>query len=163
MLTEEKVVRYFSEKGLMIASAESCTGGLISKRITDISGASLMFGYGICTYSNEAKMKLINVSEETLAKYGAVSANVAAEMADGLLKVSGADVAICTTGMASPGWEPTDKPVGMVFIGVSSKLGTRTIGLSLGQLGTRDKIRNASADRALEEGLAEAMKLVGDN
>ncbi len=159
MSVEEKVVRFFSEKGLTIASAESCTGGLISKRITDISGASLMYGYGLCTYANEAKMKLLKVNEDTLAKYGAVSSQVAAEMASGLLELSEADVAICTTGMASPGWQPTDKPVGMVFIGVSSKLGTRTVELSLGHLGTRDKIRNASTDRALEEGLAEAMKL----
>lgn len=160
MLIEEEVVKYFSEKNLTLATAESCTGGLISKRITDISGASKMFGYGFCTYANEAKIKLLGVKNDTLSKYGAVSSQVASEMASGLLEVSGADVAICTTGMASPGGVPTEKPVGMVFIGICSKKnGIRVIELSLGYLVTREKIRTASADKALEEALNEAKKL----
>ena len=159
MLIEEKVVRFFSEKKLWIATAESCTGGLISKRITDVSGASAVLGYGLCTYANEAKEKLLGVKHETLEKFGAVSYDVAFEMAEGLRKMSDADIAVCTTGMASPGGAPTDKPVGMVFVGVSSKLGTRVIELSLGHLITRDKIRNASADKALEEALAEAFEI----
>jgi len=160
MRTEEKVVSFFRENKLWLASAESCTGGLISKLITDISGASSIFGYGLCTYANEAKVKLLGVSQETLAKYGAVSEQTAHEMAAGLLALSGADVAICTTGMASPGGGPTDKPVGMVFVGIGSKLGIRVIELSLGHLGDRESIRNASADFALNEALNEAIEIV---
>lgn len=162
MIIEEKVIEYFKKHGLWLASAESCTGGLISKRITDISGASSIFGYGVCTYANEAKIKLLNVSRDTLIKYGAVSAQTASEMAAGLLRLSGADIAVCTTGMASPGGGPTDKPVGLVFIGIGSKLGIRVIQLNIGHLGSRDKIRNASADKALEEALKEAESLVSN-
>lgn len=159
MKIEEKVVKYFKEKNLWIASAESCTGGLISKRITDVSGASAVFGYGLCTYANQAKVKLLGVSEETLKNHGAVSRQTASEMAEGLLKLSGADVAVCTTGMASPGGMPTDKPVGMVFVGVASRHGVNVTELSLGHIGSRDGIRNASADFALEKALEEAQKL----
>ena len=159
MIIEEQVVKYFKEKNLWIATAESCTGGLISKRITDIPGASSVFGYGLCTYANDAKVKLLGVNEETLKLYGAVSRPVAMQMAEGLLKLSGADVAVCTTGMASPGNLPTEKPVGMVFVGIASRLGVRAIELSLGELKTREKIRNASADVALSEALSEAKKI----
>lgn len=100
---ENAVVKTFSERGLTLASAESCTGGLISKRITDIPGSSAMFGYGVCTYANEAKEKILGVKHETLEKYGAVSEATAREMAEGLLRLSGADVAVCTTGLAGPG------------------------------------------------------------
>lgn len=160
MKPEEKVISYFKEKGLWLASAESCTGGLISKRITDISGASAIFGYGLCTYANEAKVKLLGVSEDTLKAFGAVSKQTAYEMAEGLLKLSGADVVVCTTGMASPGGAPTDKPVGMVFVGIGSKNGIRVTELSLGHLGGRDEIRNATADYALTEALEEATRLI---
>lgn len=160
MKIEEKVISYFKENGLWLASAESCTGGLISKRITDISGSSAIFGYGLCTYANSAKVKLLGVCEETLKQYGAVSKKTAQEMAKGLLALSEADVAICTTGMASPGGETTDKPVGMVFVGIASKLGVKTFELSLGHLISRDKIRNASADFALQKALEEAMEIV---
>lgn len=159
MTIEEQIVSYFKENNLWIATAESCTGGLISKRITDVPGASSVFGYGVCTYANDAKVKLLGVSEETLKLYGAVSEPVAMQMAEGLLKLSGADVAVCTTGMASPGNLPTEKPVGMVFVGIASRFGVRVIELSLGELKTREKIRNASADSALMQALSEAKKI----
>ena len=160
MLIEDEVVKYYSSNKLFLACAESCTGGLISKRITDISGASKMFGYGICTYANEAKMKLLGVNSDTLLNYGAVSSNTAREMAEGLLMLSGADVVICTTGMASPGGMPTEKPVGMVFVGIGSKMfGVRVIELSLGHLITRERIRNATVDTALSEALLEAKRI----
>ncbi len=161
MPIENEVVKYFNENGLWLASAESCTGGLISKRITDVPGASGMFGYGLCTYANRAKVKLLGVSEETLISFGAVSSNTASEMVKGLLELSGADIVVCTTGMASPGGAPTDKPVGLVFVGIGSKkFGVRTIELHLGELETRDKIRNASADTALYEALCEAKRIM---
>ena len=162
-MIEEKVISFFKENKLWLATAESCTGGLISKRITDVPGASSVFGYGLCTYANEAKIKLLGVNKDTLDKYGAVSSQTASEMASGLIKLSGADVAVCTTGMASPGGGPTDKPVGLVFIGIASKLGVRVIQLNIGHLGSRDKIRNASADSALNEALAEAENILKNN
>lgn len=161
MNIENRVVEYFNENNLFLATAESCTGGLISKRITDVPGASGMFGYGLCTYANEAKVRLLKVSETTLAKYGAVSEQTAFEMASGLLNLSGADVAVCTTGMASPGGLPTSKPVGLVYIGIGSKKnGIRTIKLNLAELVTREKIRNAASDFALKEALFEAEMIV---
>lgn len=163
MNIEEQIVSYFKENKLWIATAESCTGGLISKRITDVPGASSVFGYGLCTYANDAKIKLLDVREETLKLYGAVSEPVAKQMAEGLLKLSGADVAVCTTGMASAGNLPTEKPVGMVFVGIASRLGVRAIELSLGELKTREKIRNASVDAALSEALWEAKKIAEES
>ena len=160
MKIEQQVVEFFNKNKLFLASAESCTGGLISKKITDIPGASGMFGYGFCTYANDAKVKLLGVSRDTLSSFGAVSKQTADEMARGLLDISGADVAICTTGMASPGNLPTSKPVGLVFIGIASKLGTRTVELNLFDLKSRSDIRESSADRALEEALIEAEKIL---
>lgn len=160
MLIEEEVVRYFSKNGLWLASAESCTGGLISKRITDIPGASLMFGYGLCTYANSAKTKLLGVTNESLDKFGAVSGQVASEMACGLLELSGADIAVCTTGIASPVISPSNKPLGLVYVGIASKFGVRVIELNLGDLKTRDKIREASSTRAMSEALAEAKSIL---
>ncbi len=161
MLIEEEVVKYFSDNGLWLASAESCTGGLISKRITDVPGASAMFGYGVCTYANEAKIKLLGVLEETLNNYGAVSSQVALQMAEGLLRLSGADVAVCTTGIASPVSSPTPKPLGLVYVGIASKaFGVRSLELHLGELKTREKIRTASADKALSEALLEAKAII---
>lgn len=161
MLIEEEVVKYFSKNGLWLASAESCTGGLISKRITDIPGASSMFGYGLCTYANEAKNKLLGVKTETLEKFGAVSSQTATEMATGLQKLSGADIVVCTTGIASPVISPSNKPLGLVYLGVGSKkYGVRVIELNLGELQTRDKIRNATVDKALSEALIEAKSII---
>lgn len=161
MNVENRVVDFFNNNKLKLASAESCTGGMISKKITDVPGASGMFGYGLCTYANEAKIKLLNVNVETLNKYGAVSAQTAYEMASGLLLLSEADVVVCTTGMASPGGLPTSKPVGLVFVGIGSKKnGVRTVQFNLGELVTRDKIRNAASDFALCEALREAERIV---
>lgn len=157
---EEEVVGFFREKGLFLATAESCTGGLISKRITDVSGASEMFGYGFCTYANEAKEKILGVKSETLAAHGAVSSETAAEMAAGLAKVSGADVCIAVTGLAGPGGGSKEKPVGLVFLGIYAKSsGVRTVKLLLGEEKSRDEIRGLTADRALSEALFEAGKL----
>ena len=87
MTLEEKVVKILNEKGLVLATAESCTGGLIAKRITDVSGSSAMFNCGIVSYSNEIKENILGVKHETLEKYGAVSEQTVREMVDGVLKV----------------------------------------------------------------------------
>ncbi|MBP3855677.1 MAG: nicotinamide-nucleotide amidohydrolase family protein [Ruminiclostridium sp.] len=122
--TAENVVLLLKERGLTLASAESCTGGLISAEITSVSGSSDVFGYGVCTYANEAKMKLLGVREETLAAVGAVSEETAVQMAEGVRKLSGADMAVSVTGIAGPTGGTPDKPVGTVYIGFSSESGT---------------------------------------
>lgn len=118
---EEAVVEMLKEKGLKLATAESCTGGLIGKRITNISGASSVFDCGIISYSNEIKHKILGVSEDDLKAYGAVSEQVAKQMAQGVLKLSGADVAVSVTGIAGPNSDGTDKPVGLSYIALADK------------------------------------------
>lgn len=157
---ENAVVKTFSEKGLTLASAESCTGGLISKRVTDIPGSSAMFGYGVCTYANEAKEKILGVKHETLEKYGAVSKETAREMAEGLLRLSGADVAVCTTGLAGPGGGSEEKPVGLVYLAVGTKDGinVKKLLLGRGRADDRANIRLLASSNALFEALKYAEK-----
>lgn len=119
--TAENVVQLLITRGLTLASAESCTGGLISAEITSVSGASGVFGFGVCTYANEAKMKLLGVKEETLASVGAVSEETAVQMAYGVRKLSGADIGVSVTGIAGPTGGTPEKPVGTVYIGISTQ------------------------------------------
>lgn len=118
---EEAVVAMLKEHHLKVATAESCTGGLIAKRITDVPGASEVFECGIISYANEIKHKVLGVSKDDLNKYGAVSEPVAKQMAQGALKVSGADIAVSVTGIAGPDSDSTSKPVGLVYIGLADK------------------------------------------
>ncbi len=120
----ENVVQLLEGIDCTVATAESCTGGLLSGTITSVSGASCVFGYGVCTYANEAKMKLLNVQADTLEKHGAVSIETAREMAEGIRALSGADYGVSTTGIAGPSGGTEDKPVGTVCIGISSEKGT---------------------------------------
>ena len=120
----ENVVQLLMERGSTLATAESCTGGLISAEITSVSGSSAVFGFGVCTYANEAKMKLLGVREETLASAGAVSEETAVQMAKGIRELSGADYAVSVTGIAGPTGGTPEKPVGTVYIGCSTKTET---------------------------------------
>jgi nicotinamide-nucleotide amidase len=117
---EEVIVRLLTEKKLTLAVAESCTGGHIANRITNISGASNVFLSGVVTYSNAEKVRLLGVSPQTIEKFGAVSEQVAREMAENLRKKSGATFALSTTGIAGPTGGTSEKPVGLVFIGLAS-------------------------------------------
>lgn len=117
---EERVVSLLKKNNMTIATAESCTAGYIPKRITDIAGASSVFGYGAVTYSNEMKEKMLGVRHETLAAYGAVSEETAVEMAAGIRRVSGADIGISVTGIAGPGSDGTSKPVGLCYIAIDT-------------------------------------------
>ena len=110
-----EIVTALIEDKITIATAESCTGGKIAAAITDVPGASEIFGYGMVTYSNDAKIKILGVKAETLAAHGAVSPETAYEMAAGLKRVSGADVA----GIAGPGGGSPEKPVGLVYMGIA--------------------------------------------
>ncbi len=118
--TAENVVQLLKERKLILSTAESCTGGLISAEITSVPGSSEVFGYGFVTYANEAKMKLLGVRAETLAAVGAVSEETAEQMANGARLASGADIAVSVTGIAGPDGGTPVKPVGTVYIGFSS-------------------------------------------
>lgn len=143
----EKIVAELLNQHKWLAMAESCTGGLIAATITDVSGSSGCFGYGVVTYSNEAKRRLIAVSEESLSDWGAVSPQVAEEMARGVAAVSGADIGIAVTGIAGPGGGSLEKPVGLVYIGMAA--GDKVEIVKNNFSGTRQEIRNATVETAL--------------
>lgn len=116
MAQAASIIDELRRRKLDVATAESCTGGMLAAALTDVPGSSDVFGWGLVTYSNEAKAQLLGVSRDTLAEFGAVSPQTAREMASGLLRVSGADIALATTGIAGPGGGSAEKPVGLVYI-----------------------------------------------
>lgn len=134
-------------KNYSIATAESCTGGLIAKTITDYPGISRVFGYGVVTYSNEAKTRVLKVSEATLESKGAVSQETAKEMASGLKALSNADFALAVTGIAGPDGGSEAKPVGLVYIGLEFPGGS-AVGKYIFK-GDRDAVRKQTAEAAL--------------
>lgn len=123
-LLEEIIVRTLSEAGKTLAVAESCTGGLLAHRLTNIPGASKVLMTGLVTYSNEAKKGVLGVASETLERHGAVSEETAREMAEGARRVGGTDYALAVTGIAGPTGGTDEKPVGTVYIGIASDGGT---------------------------------------
>lgn len=145
------IITAYTKAGLMIATAESCTGGLIAGALTDIAGSSSVVDRGFVTYSNDAKMDMLDVSPGTLDKHGAVSDQTAHEMALGALKNSRADVSVAVTGIAGPGGGSEEKPVGLVYMGVANNDGVQTYKLLLGEDKSREEIRQATVDRALSE------------
>ena len=128
------------EHGITISLAESCTGGMIASRLTDVPGISKVFNRGIVSYSNEAKMENLSVSPETLEKYGAVSRQTAIEMAEGVRKTAKTDLGISVTGIAGPDGGTDQKPVGLVYVALADKSGCDCRELRL--TGNRDRIRN---------------------
>lgn len=150
---ENALLLSLRERGMTLAVAESCTGGLIAKRFTDIAGCSDVFLGGCVTYSNEAKMTLLGVKEKTLAAHGAVSKETAAEMARGVRLALGADVGLATTGIAGPGGGTPEKPVGTVFVAISTAEGEKVKKLSMSPLRSRAYIRQSSATQAIGLGL----------
>ena len=131
------------ERNITIATAESCTGGLVSEILTNVPGISKVFMGGSVTYSNQSKSDLLGVKEETLSKYGAVSKQTAAEMAEGIRKKLATDIAVSVTGIAGPDGGTAEKPVGLVFVALASKDGTVIKQLNL--WGSRNRIRNVTA------------------
>lgn len=121
---EEVVADLLTEKGKTVAVAESCTGGLLANKLTNISGSSAYFDRGIVSYSNAAKMENLNVPEETLSEFGAVSSETAIAMANGIRTIAGSDFALSTTGIAGPTGGTESKPVGLVYIGMASEKGS---------------------------------------
>ncbi len=110
-----ELTKFLLRNALQISTAESCTGGLLSSRLTDMAGSSAYVRANFVTYSNEAKQRFLNVSAQTLKEHGAVSAECAREMAEGLIKLTGSDIVLCTTGVAGPS-ESENKPAGLIYI-----------------------------------------------
>ena len=155
---EEKaysIIHDFTARGLMVATAESCTGGMIAGALTEIPGSSSVVDRGFVTYSNEAKMQMIGVSSETLAAHGAVSRETAIEMAKGALAGSSADVSVAVTGVAGPGGGSVEKPIGLVHLAAARRDGQMLHReMRYGDIG-RQGVRLATLRTALEM-LAEA-------
>ncbi len=146
---EEMVVALLKEKRAWLATAESCTGGCLTSRITDVSGASEVFARGHITYANEAKTEVLGVPADLIATRGAVSAEVACAMAEGCLRVARADHALSLTGIAGPTGGTAEKPVGTVFIAVASR-GADTEVRKLLFPGARDRFKMLASQAALE-------------
>ena len=143
------LVNALKEKKLTIACAESCTGGLIAKSITDVGGCSSVFLGGVVAYANEIKENILGVSGETLKKYGAVSEFTAMEMANGVRRICGSDIGISTTGIAGPDGGTEEKPVGTVYVGFSFKDTTLAFNLKLDSFLSRDEIRTLTVQKIL--------------
>ncbi|MSQ80590.1 MAG: CinA family protein [Candidatus Methylopumilus sp.] len=153
-----RLSRVLIEKKLQIVLAESCTGGMVSQYLTSIPGSSAWFDRGFVTYSNESKIELLKVSEDTLLKYGAVSEETASEMALGALNISHADISLSITGIAGPSGGLPNKPVGTVFFGIAYQ-NKMIFNASKKFPGSRENIRESSCLFALNQCLALTLNL----
>ena len=144
-----QIIELLTEAGKTIVTAESCTGGMIAAALTDIPGASAAVYGGYITYANTAKSRMIHVQARLIRDYGAVSNQVARAMADGARNTARADYAVAVTGIAGPDGGSDKKPVGLVYVAVSSELATVVIEHKFGDLG-REEIRKASVKAALD-------------
>ncbi|MBP5426627.1 MAG: competence/damage-inducible protein A [Clostridiales bacterium] len=144
---EEVVVKLLQENKKNVACAESCTGGLLSAKLTSVSGSSQVFNRGIVSYSNVAKMENLNVPEDILNKFGAVSKETAEYMARGVREISNTDIGVSITGIAGPTGGTKEKPVGLVYIGLSTKF--KTIAIETRLNGDRNKIRELTCKNVL--------------
>ena len=145
----QQIVATATERGLMLTTAESCTGGLVAAALTAVPGSSAALDRGFVTYSNAAKVQMLDVPEETLARHGAVSQPTARAMAMGAAARSDAQVSVSVTGVAGPGGGSADKPVGLVLFAASGPLGVVHREMRFGDIG-RDAVRLASVRVALE-------------
>ena len=145
---EEVVLGLLKEKGLTMGTAESCTGGLVAKRLTDLSGASAVFRGGVVSYTNEVKAGVLGVPQVMLDEFGAVSAQVAQAMAQGARKVLGCDLAVSLTGVAGPDPDDRNNPVGLIYVALDTPEGTRVRELHL--INGRARIRTVAATNAFD-------------
>ncbi len=145
---EAVVAELLIEKGLTIATAESCTGGLLSARLVNYPGISSVFMEGIISYSNQSKVRLLGVKPETLERYGAVSEEVAKEMAEGVRRIAGTDIGVSITGVAGPDGGTEAHPVGLAYIGICINGVTKI--KKINTSGSRSRIRNRLANTALD-------------
>lgn len=144
----QQLIEVCAARGFRIATAESCTGGLIAATLTDIAGSSAVFERGFVTYSNPSKTQLLEVSEALITTHGAVSEPVASAMAYGAITHSEADLAVAVTGIAGPGGGSAAKPVGLVFIAVAARAGKPVCEEHIFP-GTRENVRLAAVEKAL--------------
>lgn len=149
----DRFLKACKHSGILAATAESCTGGLIIAAMTDIPGSSSMVDRGFVTYSNEAKMEMLGVSERTLADHGAVSSPTAVEMAEGALRNSRAGIALAVTGIAGPDGGGADKPVGLVWFGLAMTGKPVHVEKCIFDNRGRDYIRRETVKHALRMGL----------
>jgi nicotinamide-nucleotide amidase len=147
MTVPAEILAVAKDRAVMLTAAESCTGGMIAAALTDVAGSSVMFDRGFVTYSNAAKIEMLGVRAATLEAHGAVSEEIAREMAEGALARSDAALAIAVTGIAGPG-DSEHKPEGRVCFGLAAKEGCRTETVDFGARG-RDEVRRATVDHAL--------------
>ncbi len=147
MATAERLVGLLKTRGLTCATAESCTGGGVGFAITSVAGASEVFAGGVISYSNEVKREVLGVSAATLAAVGAVSGEVAAQMADGARRLLKTDLAVSLTGIAGPNGGTAEKPVGLVWFGLSTPTDTHTERMVF--TGDRAAVRAQAIDHAL--------------
>ena len=146
----EQLVSYLIRENKKIATAESCTGGLLASRLTDISGVSSVFEMGVVSYSNRIKTELLGVSKELLDSVGAVSEEVAKEMSKGVCKRADADIGVGITGIAGPTGRSPEKPIGTVWISFYLKSSGENPAFLLNLNGTRTDIRNKTCDIVTE-------------
>jgi nicotinamide-nucleotide amidase len=149
----EVLVRDLAQAGKAVATAESCTGGWIAKSITDVAGSSAVFGYGVVSYSNGAKESILGVQNATIDRHGAVSEKVVEEMADGVLHLSGADIAVAVSGIAGPAGGTDDKPVGTVWFAWAVRDGADVL--------VDTRLENFDGDRELVRELTVAHAMQG--
>ncbi len=145
---EETVLHLLHQHGKTFSAAESCTGGLIAKRITDLPGASCVFRGGVVSYTNEVKASVLGVPQETLDRYGAVSEPVARAMAEGVRRITGSDLSVATTGLAGPDGDDRGNPVGTVFVALSTQ--ERTVVRHMNCGSGRDRVRMLASHCAFD-------------
>lgn len=155
------VVKLLRQKGLTLSTAESCTGGMLSGAITSVSGASEIFEMGIVSYSNKVKMMLLDVSQEILEEYGAVSQQTAVQMAQGVVKKSGSDIGVGITGIAGPTGGSDKKPVGTIFVAVVRRVmdAERVI---VRNLKLYETVENLTREKARELTVIKALEMIAE-
>ena len=150
MKYEEEIGKILIKKHLKISVTESCTGGLLSSRLTDVSGSSSYITLNLVTYANEAKQKMLGVNSRTLINFGAVSEECAYEMAEGLFNLTGADICVSTTGIAGPTGGSIDKPIGLMYSTIYAKNKHQTYKILLDSKIPRIEIKKEFVQRVLK-------------
>ena len=150
MKYEEEIGKILIKKNLKISVTESCTGGLLSSRLTDVSGSSSYITLNLVTYANEAKQKMLGVNSRTLINFGAVSEECAYEMAEGLFNLTGADICVSTTGIAGPTGGSIDKPIGLMYSTIYAKNKHQTYKILLDSKIPRIEIKKEFVQRVLK-------------
>lgn len=146
----EEIAKKLADRGWKISTTESCTGGLLSSKLTDISGSSAFITLNLVTYANEAKQKMLNVNEETLDAYGAVSEQCAYEMAKGLYELTKSDICVSTTGIAGPTGGTIEKPVGIMYSTIYTPLKFRTYKILLNSSIARVEMKEKFVEEVLK-------------